>query len=108
MNFPLHLNVHRDHLASALPPLILHHHGRTDARGFLLATKYGQANELIDRFNDERAKATGVPYPGLRRPRLGDRLRQELRMTAWYHSRPVSFVRALARNRRRAAEEPAG
>lgn len=99
MNFPMHLDVHRDHLPSALPPQILHHHGRT-ARGFLLATKYEQANELIDRFNDERAMATGIPYHGLRRPALGDRIKQTLRMTSWYHSPPVSFARAaVARNR---------
>ena len=101
MNFPMHLDVHRDHLASALPPRILHHHGRTDAHGFLLATRYAEANELIDRYNDERAKATGIPYPGLRRPGRIDRIRQTLRMTSWYHSRPASFLRAAVTGERR-------
>jgi hypothetical protein len=108
MNFPTHLSVHRDHLPYALPPQILHHHGRTDARGFLLATRYEQANELIDRFNEERAMATGIPYPGLRRPGLGDRIMQMLRRTSWYHSPPASVARAAAARIVRRRAEPVG
>jgi hypothetical protein len=94
MNFPAHLHVHRDHLASGLPPKIVHHHGRTDGHGFLLATRYKEANELIDRLNRERSEATGIPYSGLRRPALGERIKQTLRMTSWYHSPPVMLARA--------------
>jgi hypothetical protein len=99
MNFPAHLSVHRDHLASGLPPKIVHHHGRTDAHGFLLATQYEEANDLIDRFNLERSEATGVPYSGLRRPALGERIKQRLRMTSWYHSPAVMTARAAVARR---------
>jgi hypothetical protein len=99
MNFPAHLDVHRDHLPSGLPPKIVHHHGRTDGHGFLLATRYEGANDLIDRFNEERSEAIGIPYPGLRRPALGDRIKQTLRMTSWYHSNPVMLARGAVGRR---------
>jgi hypothetical protein len=99
MNFPAHLSVHRDHLASGLPPKIVHHHGRTDAHGFLLATQYEEANDPIDRFNLERSEATGIPYSGLRRPALAERIKERLRMTSWYHSPAVMTARAAVARR---------
>jgi hypothetical protein len=94
MNFPAHLNVHPAHLSSALPPNIVHYHARVDARGFLLRTKYPQANWLIERFNQERARALGVPYAGLPRRGLATALMQELRSRSGYYSGPVRTLRS--------------
>jgi hypothetical protein len=86
MNFPAHLNVHRAHLSSALPPRIIHYHASTDARGFLLPTKYPQVNRLIKRFNLERADQLAISWTGLPRRRPATAILQELRSRSSYYS----------------------
>ena len=93
MNFPAHLSVHPAHLATALPPRILHYHSRVDPEGFLLATKYREANQLIERFNRERADALGVSYGALRGRGAAAAVMQELRSRPSYYWPPVRTLR---------------
>jgi hypothetical protein len=97
MNLPTHLNVHPAFLAEAFPPLIVHYHKRVSHDGFILPTRYAAANTALDRFNRARADALGLPYAGLPRFALPDRMKQELRSRSWFHAEGIKSVRRAVR-----------
>ena len=97
MNFPTHLNVHPSFLDEAFPPLVVHYHKRIDAQGWLLPTRYPEANRAIDELNRARAEALSLPYAGMPAFTIVDGIKQGLRSKPWFHAPPVKSLRRAAR-----------
>jgi hypothetical protein len=98
MNFPTHLNVHPQHRGESGPPRIIHYHNRVDADGFIRATRYAEANEVIDRFNRARSEFRARAYEGLGRFGPAARVAQDLRSRQWFHRRgPQAARKAVGR-----------
>jgi hypothetical protein len=97
MNFSTNLVVHRDHKASALPPLVAHYHGLTTEEGFIHLSAYPEANERIEAFNRALAEDLGVAYRPLPEPGRAERMKQHLRGRVWYHRPSAVKFRAAAK-----------
>lgn len=81
LNFPSHVRVRPE--ARMIDPIIVHYHGDRDESGFLIASETKCVNAALDRFNRRRAEVTGLPYSGLKRRSLVERLRRGLLVRIW-------------------------
>ena len=87
------------------PPFILHYHRSIGADGFLTRSPRRMANPWLEQFNQARAEALGVPYPGLGSLSARRRVSAFLKERGWSERVPK---RLRGQRPKRAQERPAG
>jgi len=100
MNMPTHIRLHPSFRHQLDDIRIVHYHAGSDDRGFLIASGYGAVDIRLDRFNRRRAEILGLPYNGLPRRSLTQRIKQSVSSGRWYHSSLAERLRGSVRGAR--------